>query len=245
MTDFHNQQRTYRNRVCSSKLIRYIISEYETDLHISTETNLATRALKSIKVFRKQLTDFIKTTPEFETSFSPIEVPDSAPAIIKAMSAAAWKANVGPFAAVAGAMAEFVGKDLMQYSDEVIIENGGDIFISCNTDITAGLFAGKSVFSEKFGIKIPASLMPAGICSSSGTIGHSKSFGRADCVSIISRSTPLADAVATAAANLIQSEEDINKAIDFAFSIEGVLGIIAIINDQIGARGDFELVKII
>ena len=26
------------------------------------------------------------------------------------------------------AIAEFVGKDLMKYSDEVIIENGGDIF---------------------------------------------------------------------------------------------------------------------
>lgn len=243
MPDRSNSERLYRNWVQTDNLVNYVVSEYETDLSISTEKNLALETLKAIKFYRKQLTDYIKLNPAFETSLTPIEASKNCPEIVIAMTIAAQKAGVGPFASIAGAMAEFTGKELLKYSQEVIIENGGDIFIASTTDKISGIYAGKSSFSGTLGIKIPASLMPCGVCSSSGTIGHSKSFGKADCVTILSKSTPLADAVATATANLIQTEEDINKAVDFAMNIEGVLGVIAIINKQIGVQGKIEFVK--
>jgi ApbE superfamily uncharacterized protein (UPF0280 family) len=145
-------------------------------------------------------------------------------------------------AAVAGAIAEMVGMELLQYSDEVIVENGGDIFIKTNVPRKVGIYAGNSPLSGKIAIKIYPEETPAGICTSSGTVGHSLSFGKADAVVVVSRDAFLADAVATAVGNRVKNPSGIKDAVDFAAGIDSVEGVLVIIGDKLGAWGKIELV---
>lgn len=238
------EERTYRQWVKREDLIVFEVIEEETDLLISSSTDLYSVARESVRKYRDQIKDYIRKNRNFLTTLEPLEVETDAPEIVKDMSRASTIAGVGPMAAVAGAIAEFVGRDLLKFSQDVIVENGGDIFIKTKEDRLIGVYAGKSPFSGKLGIKIRADRMPLGICTSSGTVGHSLSFGRADAAIIISKWTSLADAVATATGNMVKSQEDIQGAISFASSIEQIEGVIVIIGHNMGIWGDVEITKI-
>jgi len=164
--------------------------------------------------------------------------------IIKDMRQAAQKCGVGPMAAVAGAIAQYVGQDLSKLSREIIVENGGDIYIKSNKERIIGVYAGDSPLSGKIGIRIKPEDCPLGVCTSSGKIGHSLSFGRADAVVIISKSAVLADAAATAIGNMVKKVEDIQRGVNTAKNIEGVSGVLVIMEDKLGAWGNIELVKL-
>jgi ApbE superfamily uncharacterized protein (UPF0280 family) len=157
------------------------------------------------------------------------------------MSISSKKANVGPMAGIAGAIAEFLGKDLLKkgYRD-VIIENGGDIFLKTTKTRAIAIYTGRSKLFNNLRLKIKPQDTPMGICTSSGTIGHSLSFGCADSVIILSKSTTLADAVATATGNLVKTRQDLKMALGFARSIRGVLGIVIIIKDNLISWGRVE-----
>jgi ApbE superfamily uncharacterized protein (UPF0280 family) len=157
------------------------------------------------------------------------------------MARAASKAGVGPMAAVAGAIAEFVGHDLIALSPEIIIENGGDIFLASSRERTIGIYAGNSPLTGKIGLKISGAETPLGICTSSGTVGHSLSFGQADAVVILAKSATLADAAATAIGNLISQADDIPKGIERAQGIKGLKGVIIIKDDRLGLWGEVKI----
>jgi ApbE superfamily uncharacterized protein (UPF0280 family) len=146
-------------------------------------------------------------------------------------------------AAVAGAFAEFVGKELLRFSPEVIVENGGDIFLKTGKKRLVGVYAGESLYTGKIALQIEPADTPLGVCTSSGTVGHSLSFGKADAVVVLSPSTPLADAAATAIGNIVKTVDDIQKALDFARSIAGLIGTAVIINDKMGVWGKINLVR--
>jgi ApbE superfamily uncharacterized protein (UPF0280 family) len=147
-------------------------------------------------------------------------------------------------AAVAGAIARAVGEGLMAYSPEVIVENGGDIYLKSLQTRTVSIYAGKSPLSQRIGIRIAADDTPLAICTSSGTVGHSLSFGKADAAVAVSRSAALADAAATAIGNRVNSADDIDPALEFSSGIEGLTGAIIIIGDRIGIRGDLEICRL-
>jgi len=216
----------------------------ETDLYISAERDLSTEALVSVHKYRMQIQQYISENPEFQTTLKPYKVNNKAPQIIKEMASASSSAGVGPFASVAGALAEYVANDLLIYSDQIIIENGGDIYIKSNKNRLIGIYAGPSTLSNKLAIEINADETPLGVCTSSGTFGHSFSFGRADAVVIISKSTLIADAVATAVCNLIQNQSDIKKGIEFVKIIKAVYGVIIIKDAKIGIWGNIQIRKI-
>jgi ApbE superfamily uncharacterized protein (UPF0280 family) len=157
------------------------------------------------------------------------------------MSAQAKKANVGPMATVAGAIAEFLGRDLLKKGyKEVIVENGGDIFLKTAKTRLIGIYAGKSKLWNRLKLKIKPKDTPLGICTSSGTIGHSLSFGSADSVVILSRNASLADAVATATANRVNSKEDFQKSLNFARSIKGICAVVIILGNNLISWGKIE-----
>jgi ApbE superfamily uncharacterized protein (UPF0280 family) len=151
------------------------------------------------------------------------------------------RVGVGPMAAVAGAISQYVGSDLRQFSRNVIIENGGDDYIFSERDVIASIYAGKSPFGDKLRIKLKAQDLPMGVCTSSGTIGHSLSFGRADAVTVLSKSAILADAAATAIGNRVKDKTCINESLHWGMSIEEVLGVLIIIDDKLGMAGQIEL----
>ncbi len=160
------------------------------------------------------------------------------------MMEAARQTNVGPMAAVAGAMAEYIGRDLLELSPEVLVENGGDIFVKKNTETVFSIYAGISPLSMSTGILVEQQKKPFAVCTSSGTLGHSKSFGIADAVSVLASSCALADAAATALCNRIKKESDIEKAIHQGKQIKGIQGIAIIKGKQIGLWGGLKLVRL-
>jgi ApbE superfamily uncharacterized protein (UPF0280 family) len=124
------------------------------------------------------------------------------------------------------------------------VENGGDIYIDADRPVTVGLYAGASPFSGKLGLKLDADGLPWGVCTSSGTVGPSLSFGCADAATVVSRDAALADAVASGLGNRIQHPEDIEAALDWTLSISGVTGALAIVGNRLGCRGDLTLEKL-
>jgi len=106
---------------------------------------------------------------------------------------------------------------------------------------TVSIFAGDSPLSGKIGVEIEAEDTPLGICTSSGTVGHSVSYGKADAVVVLSKSASLADAAATAIANLVAVPDDFEKAFRKAEVIEGVSGLLVIKGDKAGAWGNIRL----
>jgi len=237
------KERKYRQWVKSEGLVTFEVKELETDLLISAGKSLENKARESALNYREDIRSYAGKNRDFFTSLEPIKVDIDAPRIVRAMADAGNKASVGPMAAVAGAIAEFVGRDLLAYTDEVIVENGGDIFIKTNAKRILGIYAGEnSPFSGKLALEISPSSDGSGVCTSSGTVSHSLSFGRADAALIISADTALADAVATAMGNAVKNRDCIEKGIDFAKSIDGVRGALVIVGDKLGSWGEIKLV---
>nr|HID58237.1 UPF0280 family protein [Desulfobacterales bacterium] len=215
----------------------------ETDLWVRADKDLMETTRDLVLECRLPLERYVERNPQFLHSLSPVEMDPLAPPIVKTMIEASMKVGVGPMAAVAGTIAEYVGRELLAYSREVIVENGGDIFIRTDSPLTVGIFAGASPLSQKVGLRVDPNGAPIAVCTSSGTVGHSLSLGRADAVTIVSRSGALADAAATAVGNRVLRRSDIKTAIDWAKEVEGVLGILIIYREKIGLWGDFELVR--
>jgi uncharacterized protein len=233
--------RTYRSFLTSRIYSRYTVKISETDLYILTDSDLLETAYRAALGYRAQIEEYIRYHPEFKTSLIPIPADNLAPDIIMDMLEAAKTASVGPMASVAGAIAEHVGKDLMAYSSNVIVENGGDIYLNIKDDISIGIFAGDSPLSGRIALKVAAAETPLGFCTSSGTVGHSLSFGIADAVCIKSQSATLADAAATSVANIIRKKSDVKKGLDRAMAIKGVLGVLIVTGDTLAIQGSMEL----
>ncbi|MCX5995951.1 MAG: UPF0280 family protein [Chloroflexi bacterium] len=236
--------RTYRDWVNDKELVSFSVVIKETDLHIRARRDLTAEALTATQRYRADLESYIKSHPIFLTTLRPFEVEQDAPPIVKEMSDATREVGVGPMAAVAGAIAERVGKELLPYSDEVIVENGGDIFLKTSKERFMGVYAGESKFTRKIAFSILPEETPLGVCTSSGTVGHSLSFGYADAVIVFSPSTSLADAAATAIGNRVRIAEDIPEALEFAQGIKGLKGIAIIKGDNMGVWGQIKLANI-
>jgi len=237
-------KRNYRKRVTSSDLVSFQVVVKETDLWVSADRNLEKETRDLVLSYRNQLETYITSHPGFLTSLQPREEDPFAPPIVREMIEATRKAGVGPMASVAGAIAEFVGKDLLKITDQVIVENGGDIFIDVKRPVTVSIFAGRSPLSEKIGLRLPSSQMPLGVCSSSGTVGHSHSEGQADAVCILSSSAVLADGAATALGNRLERKRDLERVDKWAREIGGIIGGVAIMGDRMASWGRVELVAL-
>jgi len=237
------EERTYRNLVKTDDLTKFEVIVKETDLLVRAESNLFNETRESVLKYRHQLETYITMNPEFQRSLVPLSEDSYAPEIVREMIRVSQMAQVGPMASVAGAMAEWVSKDLLKFSKEVIIENGGDIYLATARERIIGIYAGLSPLSLKIGIVIRPEESPLGICTSSGTVGHSLSFGKADAVCIVSKSAALADAAATAVGNVVQEKKDIEKGLEKGKEIEGVLGALIIIGEKMGVWGNIKLTR--
>jgi len=237
------EPRHYRLWTKEKDLVSFNVVVRETDLFIQARRNLRKKALAVVSKQRTLLEKYIERHPGFITALEPFPVGGDAPHIVKEMAAAAEKVGVGPMAAVAGAFAEFVGRELLNLSTEVIVENGGDIFLKNLKQRLVGVYAGENPFTGKIALKIEPGETPLGICTSSGMVGHSLSFGSADAAIVVSPSTPLADAAATAIGNLVKTDDDVNRGIEFAQGVDGIRGIAVIKGDRLALWGHIEIVR--
>ena len=206
MEKFIPTERFYRNLIKVENLKKFVVKVKETDILVFAEKNLKKEIEEEVKKQREILETYIKIHPEFYLSFSPVEI-ESDEEIIKLMSLSSKLTKTGPMASVAGAISEIVGRKFLSQSEQIFIENGGDIFMNLKNEVKIGIYAGKSPFSMKIGIKIKRE-NPVGIATSSGTVGHSFSYGDADAVTVISNSSAFSDGAATYFGNLVKGKID-------------------------------------
>lgn len=239
------EARTYRKQMKAEDLEYFQVLEFESDLFIGVEHQTMTAdfppiVVNELKKLRQAIVDYNQTHPGFIASLIPLELDQYAAPIVADMLAAGKIAGVGPMAAVAGAVSKYIGSLLESSSSEIIVENGGDLLIKTKKERRIAIHTGNLRFPD-LGIKIKPRAKPLGVCTSSGVMGHSLSFGKADAVTILSENIPLADAVATALGNRIKKPADVEKGLAWAKNIPGILGVLIIIEDQLGAWGEIEL----
>lgn len=234
----------YRGRCRAADLVSFQVALKESNLAISSGRRLYEEALTALSNHRKGLEAYIQEFPEFLRSLVPIPAHPRAPRVVARMSRAAYIAGVGPMAAVAGALADEVGRALSKHSSEVIVENGGDIYCRVARPRTVAIAGGESPLSYAVGVTILPAMGEVGVCTSSGTCGGSLSFGKADAACVIAKTAALADAAATAVGNLVQSEATIQLGLAAARRIPGVYGAVVIVGERLGAWGDVQLVEL-
>jgi hypothetical protein len=187
---------------------------------------------------RRELEQYILKSPSFLSALKPIAVREDAPEIVKIMAEGGEIAAVGPMAAVAGAIAELaVKKAVGAGAKTVLVENGGDIFMKTAQPLTIGVFSGYNELADRLAFRAKAGTT-LGICSSSSKLGHSLSVGDCDLVTVFSRKAAIADAIATALCNMVKEKGDIQKALEWGVSREGVAGVLIVKGKNIGMIGD-------
>ncbi len=221
----------------------YEVKHKETDLFCCTDHDLGGFIKDRVLTYRHQLEGYISVNPLFQESLIPIKDDPVAPPIVREMIRASAAVGVGPMATVAGAISECIGRDISGLTGDFIIENGGDIYLRTSVERTIQIHAGRSPFSGHLGIKIPSSAESRGVCTSSGTVGHSLSFGKADAVCILGRSALFADGLATYLGNIVKKKDDIARAIEQGQTFSDITAILIILGDQLGAWGDLDIVE--
>ncbi len=244
MTDLKPEPRTYRTRMARAGLVGFRVAVKETDLWVLAGRDLSREVREVVLQERARLEGYIAAHPAFLTTLTPWPEDPFAPGVVREMIAAGARVGVGPMAAVAGALAARVGIALAPLTEEVIVENGGDIYLRVTQPATVALFAGKSPLSHRVGLRIEPAWSPLGVCTSSGTVGHSLSLGRADAACVVARDAALADAAATALGNRVKDAGDVAAALEWAAGIPELLGAVVIVGDKLGARGQVELVPL-
>lgn len=198
---------------------------------------------------RDILEDFVLTNQKFLNSLVPLPaLPEYAPKIAVMMQEAGVLANVGPMAAVAGAIAQFAAKiETSNGSNgdggsikktEVIVENGGDIFMILDSELILGIHSDVDALRGKLAFRIRPEDTPLAVCSSSSTMGHSLSLGNCNLTTVFSKSGALADAAATRACNMVKNTSDIQSTLDVISAIPGILGLMIIKGDSVGMAGN-------
>ncbi|MBN2345945.1 MAG: UPF0280 family protein [Candidatus Aminicenantes bacterium] len=195
-------------------------------------------ARRTIASAREEIEEYICARPDFLTALQPLPIDMAAPAVVRRMAAAAALAGVGPMAAVAGAIAQVTVEALVGAgATHVVVDNGGDVVLRIERPVTIGVFTGPAAIQ---GIALRIEPRPGilSVCTSSGIVGHSLSFGRADAATVIAASGSLADATATALANRVReaSEEAVQEAIRDTLA-EWTEGVLVVAGEQLGMGG--------
>jgi uncharacterized protein len=242
------EPRTYRQQFNCKRFYSFLTVFRETDLWVGIDQNSYNPEMKNIVfqkvvLLRNRLDEYIKENPEFQKSLIPIAPGALSPPEAIEMATQTTRAGVGPMASVAGLFAQKVGNEIIRNFnvEELVIENGGDIFLLLKKDLVLSVFAGKSPLSEKIGVVIPSAKTPLGVCTSAGTVGPSLSFGKADAVMVACKNTTLADAWATALGNQVKSVGDIEPTLAYSEKYPEILSLIIICEGKVGIRGNFEV----
>jgi uncharacterized protein len=238
-----HMERFYRQQFKTDGLYSFRVQEAETDILIICDADLERMAKSCVIEARKQIESCIKEYPLFETSLEPVSITGCISPIPLRMIKASQIYGVGPMAAVAGAVAQFVGEELSPHCSHLIVENGGDICLKSYRPVTLSIYPGEqSIFRDKLNFKLVTGGKLMGVCTSSATVGHSLSFGKADAVVTVADKTEIADAAATALCNRVKSIGDMEKVINDEVDRGVLKSLVIVMEDKTGAWGDLEFI---
>mgnify|MGYP001468126598 CR=1 FL=1 len=250
------QERSYRDQSPHQGQLKFTVIVEESDLFVvmdkvTSEAEALAFSTQIITDFRRDLKQIISDFPQFLTSHQPIEIKFDHLQLhysneIQRMIDASKIAQVGPMACVAGITSEVLVKAIQQKFNvkNVIAENGGDIYMDADHDIKTSIFAGTSVLSNQLACVIQKEECPTSVCTSSGTVGHSFSYGKADAVVVVCKDSALVDAMATSLCNHVQSENDIEEVINQGIQVQNIETVIIIKDDRIGFSENAQLTKV-
>jgi hypothetical protein len=209
-------------------------------LILSDSRQAIAKAISSLRENREKLERYARKNPKFLYSLAPIKVDDDSPLVAKIMAEAAAKVEVGPMAAVAGALADLAVKEMVSAGAKVaVVENGGEISAVSESPIDVALLAGDTPLSRKVGFRLEK--FPVGVATSSATFGHAFSLGEADAVTIFSENACLADAAATAVCNVVKGKDcdlAVRRGIETAMSIGDVEGVLILYRGKVAVAGE-------
>lgn len=233
------EERAYRSVIQPPGLVCYQVVEGESDLYVCTRDDRSAEAREALLSCRVDLERYLEHHLDFGTSFQPLPVTAGAPPIVRDMARAAEAFDVGPMAAVAGAVAQYVGTSLLAWSSEVIVENGGDLFLAGGGRRTVKVFAGSGLAVPD--LVVHDTPLGVGLCTSSAKVGPSVSLGEGDAVTVLAKDGTIADAAATAIGNRVMAPADIGAALEMAERSGLVSGVVIAIGGALGVWGDLEL----
>ncbi|MGC9319882.1 MAG: UPF0280 family protein [Armatimonadota bacterium] len=233
-----HEPRRYRRTVAAEGLVAFEVAVGESDLLVLAEREMRAEARAAAREVRRLIESHGVLRPEFLRARTPLPPPRDVPEPVAAMYEAARRAGTGPKAAVAGTIAEYVARALAQGGGEVIVENGGDLYLITASARVVAVDAGRSRWSGRLGLAVPPG--ERAVCTSSGTVGHSASAGRADAVVIAAEGGADADALATATANRVRGPDDVEAAVQWARERE-VQHVLVICERALGTWGGLEL----
>ncbi|MDC7231247.1 MAG: UPF0280 family protein [Sphaerochaetaceae bacterium] len=240
------QRRAYRQSMGSARFSSFSLSIGESDVWIgfqgpADKNSLQAETTTLLRRLRRELLDY--GDPDLFTSFVPLQPKGDLSVLLQRMFDAGKRSGTGPFSSVAGAIAERLGRHLKdQFGlSEIVVENGGDLYIDVLKPLSVQLFAPTSPLSGKLSIIVDPSYGPMGVCTSSGKIGHSISFGRADAVMVACKDAALADAYATAYCNRVSGKADVKKVCEALTRQEEVLSAVVVFEDTLAVGGHLEV----
>ena len=223
----------------TGQLFKESFTHKESQCTIISDQQAAVQAAKeSIKRNYLELELYVRANPKFLHTLTPVPAPEK-PLVAKLMAEAAQKADVGPMAAVAGAIADLAVEDMKRVGCEVaVVEDGGEISANSNQPVDVAVAAGEEPLSKRFGFRLTE--FPIGVATSSGRFSHALSFGDAEAAIVFCKNATLADAAATAVGNVVKGEDaqaGIQAGISKGLSIEGVEGVLVLYKGQVGTAG--------
>jgi len=248
------QPRTYRKQFNRERFYTFSVQYRESNLFIGVDheavsqipeksgiESLKEDCISGIKDTRELISSYEALHPGFTSTHKPLPLDNNAPPLIREMMACGERSATGPMTSVAGLFARETARKLIDalHPREIMVENGGDFYLRNAEPVFISVYAGNSPLSNKLSIEIPPGEW--GVSTSSGTIGHSYSYGKADAVTVICKDPLLSDAWATSLANRIQTENDIEKVLKHTESIPEILSCMIILGDRVGVRGEFKI----
>jgi len=237
-------ERGYRRAVASQPgWTAFVLKYRQSDLWIQANQDIRREAEKALLEARMQVEGYAGSHPGFLSAHVPLPADPLAPMTVRWMLAGGAAAGVGPMAAVAGAIARYVGERVCEAGAEVVVENGGDCFLFARRPLTVGVFAGSSPLSHRMALQVVPEQMPVGIASSSASVGHSWSYGKADVACVVAGDAALADAAATALGNRVRGSADMEPALGWLLGVRGVRGGLVILGTTLAVQGEIELVS--
>ena len=218
----------------------------ETAVTVISDDEYVGTAQQAVFDAREIILRKISEDPFFKTTYDPYPVSKDDDELIQRMCQASVIAGVGPMAGVAGAVAVFAVESMVEEgAGFAIVENGGDIALKIDRDITVGVYQDDERFRD-IAFRIPKRERIFGICSSSAKIGPSVSLGKTNISTVFSDDVILADACATALGNLIRygGQEEMSSALETIGRKEGVEGCISISDGLMAMFGNVpELIR--
>lgn len=228
------ERKSYRNRIRLDQLPSFEVEVRETNLFIQAQSDFGPKAKDSVFRYRYQIEEYLRQHPAFREASTPVQVLASAPEIIRYSDLASRATGVAPMSCMSGAIADFVGRDLLLDSADLAVSSGGDTFIRSSLPLDVYLYAQGSPLHEKLVLSVPAFKRPFGL----STFVPGKGI---HAVTVLSRSACCASAFARDIGVRLTRGEMASSVFDRARDYTDVGGFVLIAGEKIVVGGEMVL----